>query len=99
LISKIAIEFPIRADCDIKMSGHVTWAGGSSAEVSIELEQEKEGVWVKCTDATFVMVARDPLNRTASLVNPLKLVTSDEKEVFQRGIENKKRQSFNILLF
>ena len=23
-----------RADCDIKMSGHVTWAGGSSAEVS-----------------------------------------------------------------
>ena len=22
-----------RADCDIKMSGHVTWAGGSSAEV------------------------------------------------------------------
>ena len=33
LISKIAIKFPIRADCDIKMSGHVTWAGGSSAEV------------------------------------------------------------------
>ena len=25
--------FSIRADCDIKMSGHVTWAGGSSAEV------------------------------------------------------------------
>ena len=37
------------------------------------------------------MVARDPLNKTASFVNPLKLVTSDEKEVFQRGIENKKR--------
>ena len=37
------------------------------------------------------MVARDPLNKTASFVNPLKLVTNDEKEVFQRGIENKKR--------
>ena len=38
-----------------------------------------------------MMVARDPLNKTASFVNPLKLVTNDEKEVFQRGIENKKR--------
>ena len=36
------------------------------------------------------------LSRTASFVNPLKLVTSGEKEVFQRGIENKKRQSFDM---
>ena len=33
LISKITNTFLIRADCDIKMSGHVTWAGGSSTEV------------------------------------------------------------------
>lgn len=43
-----------------------------------------------------MMVARDPLNKTASFVNPLKLVTSDEKEVFHRGIENKKRYNFII---
>jgi len=92
MVDSIDFTRPLRADCDIKMSGHVTWAGGSSAEVSIELEQEVEGVWVRCTEATFVMVARDPLNKTASFVNPLKLVTSDEKEVFQRGIENKKRR-------
>ena len=60
----------------------------------MRIRSVKAGVWVRCTEATFVMVARDPLNKTASFVNPLKLVTTDEKEVFQRGIENKKRYYF-----
>ena len=29
----------------------------------MRIDETKTGVWVKCTDATFVMVARDPLNR------------------------------------
>ena len=66
--------------------------------VMMSIKNLKPGVWVRCTEATFVMVARDPLNKTASFVNPLKLVTSDEKEVFQRGIENKKRYFFPLLL-
>ena len=60
-------------------------------QVSLELEQEVEGVWLRCTEATFVMVARDPLNKTANFVNPLKVVTKEEQEVFNRGIENKTR--------
>ena len=66
--------------------------------VMMSIKNLRPGVWVRCTEATFVMVARDPLNKTASFVNPLKLVTSDEKEVFQRGIENKKRYFFPLLL-
>merc|ERR1712080_696504 len=44
------------------------------------------------TEATFVMVARDPLNKTASFVNSLKLATKEEEELFNRGIENKIRR-------
>lgn len=92
MVDSIDWTKPLRCDADIRMSGHVSWVGGSSAEVSLELEQEIEGVWVRCTQATFVMVARDPLNRTGSFVNPLEVVTREEEEVFQRGIENKTRR-------
>jgi acyl-CoA hydrolase len=45
------------------MMGHVTWAGKSSVEATLQLFQCREGEWVHVTDATFVMVVRDPLNK------------------------------------
>ena len=38
-----------RADCDIRMSGHVTWVGSSSAESSLQLEQLVDGEWKRFT--------------------------------------------------
>ena len=43
--------------------GHVTWVGKSSAESTLYLEQVRDGQWRKVTEAKFVLVARDPLNR------------------------------------
>ena len=43
--------------------GHVTWVGKSSAESTLYLEQVRDGEWRKVTEAKFVLVARDPLNR------------------------------------
>merc|ERR1712241_506478 len=38
------------------------------------------------------MGARDPLNRGAAFINPLELVTEEEKMLFQKGEMNKKRR-------
>ena len=35
------------------------------------------------------MVARDPLNQGAAIVNPLVPHTEDEKQIFQQGVLNK----------
>ena len=43
-------------------SGHVTWAGSSSMECTLMLEQLVEEDWVKFTEARFLIVARDPVN-------------------------------------
>ena len=72
--------------------GHGTWVGKSSAESTLHLEQLIDGEWVKFTEALFVLVARDPLNRGAAFINPLELVTDKEKEIFAKGEMNKKRR-------
>ena len=81
------------------ISGHVTWVGKSSAESTLHLEQLIDGQWVKITEALFVLVARDPLNRGAAFINPLELVTNEEKELFRQGEENKKRSKISIQIF
>ena len=77
--------------------GHVTWVGTSSAESTLCFEQLVDGEWVKFTDALFVLVARDPLNRGAAFINPLELVTEEEKELFKNGEANKKR--YKMILY
>ena len=77
----------------IFVPGHVTWVGKSSAESTLHLEQLIDGQWVKITQALFVLVARDPLNRGAAFINPLELGTDEEIALFNQGEENKKRLS------
>ena len=74
----------------------MTWVGTSSAESTLCLEQLVDGEWVKITDAVFVLVARDPLNRGAAFINPLELVTEEEIELFNNGEANKRRYGFKI---
>ena len=50
-----------------------------------------DGEWVKITDAVFVLVARDPLNRGPAFINTLELVTDEERELFKNGEANKRR--------
>ena len=45
----------------------------------------------RCTKATFVLVARDPLNRGNAFINPLKVVGEEEEKLFKLGEENKVR--------
>ncbi|XP_069993606.1 acyl-coenzyme A thioesterase 9, mitochondrial [Penaeus vannamei] len=79
----------LRPDRDIRLSGHVSWAGRSSMEAIIKVEQFNEGEWHQVTRAVFVMVARDPLNQGSALVNPLVPETPEEKRIFQAGEINK----------
>ena len=81
-------------DSCIYYPGHVTWVGKSSAESTLHLEQLIDGQWVKITQALFVLVARDPLNRGAAFINPLELGTDEERALFQQGEENKKRCTY-----
>jgi len=92
LVDQIDFSGILRPDCDIRMSGHVTWVGKTSAESSLCLEQLVDGDWVKITEALFVLVARDPLNRGAAFINPLELRTDEEKVLFAEGEANKKRR-------
>ena len=91
LVDQIDFTGDLRPDIDIKMSGHVTFVGKSSAETSLQLEQLIEGHWLKFTEATFVMVARDPLNRSAAFINPLEVGTEEEEEILKKGELNKRR--------
>ena len=45
----------------------------------------------RCTEATFVLVARDPLNRGSAFINPLEVVGEEEERLFKLGEQNKIR--------
>jgi len=92
LVDKIDITREIRSDCDIRISGHVTWVGSSSAEATLCLHQKVGDIWTKVTEAVFVMVARHPLNTGGAVINSLDIVTEEEKEIFNIGLENKNRR-------
>ena len=89
LVDRIFVHGKLDPYSDIKMSGHVTWVGRSSAESTLILEQERSnGTWERVTEASFVLVARDPLNTKGAVLNPLDLQDSTEKELFGRGHQN-----------
>ena len=88
LVDRIFVHGKLRQDEDIKLSGHVTWVGRSSAESSLILEQKHEGVWQRVTEANFVLVARDPTNTKGAVLNKLVAETEEEKILFERGQKN-----------
>ena len=51
----------------------------------------------RCTEATFVLVARDPLNRGSAFINPLEVVGEEEEKLFKLGEQNKIRWSGSLL--
>jgi len=89
LVDRIDFKDKINADEDIKMLGHVTWVGKSSAESTLALYQMREGQWKHVTEATFVLVVRDPMNTGSSFVNRIQADTEEEKALLNRGEKNK----------
>ncbi|XP_029551706.1 acyl-coenzyme A thioesterase 9, mitochondrial isoform X1 [Salmo trutta] len=93
LVDKIDMRKQIiHPDCDIKFTGHVTWVGKTSIEAKMHMSQYHGGAYTPVLDATFVMVARDPENKRAAFVNPLKPEGIEEEKLFQQGEINKTRR-------
>ncbi|XP_053198790.1 acyl-CoA thioesterase 9, tandem duplicate 1 [Scomber japonicus] len=93
LVDKIDMrQHTIYPDCDIKFTGHVTWVGKTSIEAKMHMSQFRDGVYAPVLDATFVMVSRDPENKRAAFVNPLKPEGAEEEKIFQEGEANKSRR-------
>lgn len=77
----------LQNDEDVRLSGHVSYAGRSSIETSLVVDQKDEnGNYQKIFDAVFLMVARDPMNTGGALVNPLVGDTDEEKRFLRLGI-------------
>lgn len=81
LLQKISIER------DLRMSGHVSWVGKTSMEVSLIVETKKENEWETALITNFVMAARDPVTKKAIVVNRLEAETEEEKRLLHRGEE------------
>ncbi|KAG7524606.1 hypothetical protein JOB18_014388 [Solea senegalensis] len=93
LVDKIDMrQHVVYPDCDIKFTGHVTWVGRTSIEATMHMLQYRDGVYAPVLDATFVMVARDPENKRAAFVNPLKPDGAEEETIYQQGEANKSRR-------
>ncbi|XP_038658706.1 acyl-coenzyme A thioesterase 9, mitochondrial-like isoform X2 [Scyliorhinus canicula] len=87
------VKRAIRPDGDLKFTGNVTWVGKSSMEVKMFITQYHDNTYNPVLDATFVMVARDPANKGAALINSLKPEGPEEENVFQQGHLNKTRRT------
>ncbi|TNM96112.1 hypothetical protein fugu_015773 [Takifugu bimaculatus] len=58
----------------------------------MHMSQYRDGAYAPVLDATFVMVARDPENKRAAFVNPLRPDGPEEEKLFQEGEANKLRR-------
>ncbi|KAE8622477.1 hypothetical protein XENTR_v10005254 [Xenopus tropicalis] len=93
LVDKIDLrKHLIYPDCDIKLTGHVSWVGKTSMEVKMHMLQLHDGAFSPVLDATFVMVARDPENKRPAFVNPLIPDGPEEENLFKQGELNKMRR-------
>ncbi|KAM3933667.1 acyl-coenzyme A thioesterase 9, mitochondrial isoform 1-T1 [Leptodactylus fuscus] len=93
LVDKIDLrKQTISPDCDIKLTGHVSWVGKTSMEVKMHMLQLHDGIYSPVLEATFVMVARDPENKRPAFVNPLVPDGPEEESLFKQGELNKTRR-------
>ncbi|KAF9190499.1 hypothetical protein BGZ51_008538 [Haplosporangium sp. Z 767] len=82
--------------CDLRLSGHVSYAGYSSMEIFMKMEEISEDKPGKHGDtiliARFTMVARDAVTGKAAQVNPMLLQNDTEKKLFQMGEDHKAKK-------
>lgn len=82
----------IKPNQDIRMTGKVTWAGRTSMEVTMDLDQEVDNEWQHLLNAKFLMVARNPVTKGSAVINKLEPEGPEEKKLFMLGEENNLRR-------
>ncbi|KAH3804898.1 acyl-coenzyme A thioesterase 9, mitochondrial-like [Dreissena polymorpha] len=93
LVDRIVLcEQPILPDRDIRMQGNVTWAGKTSMEVTMKLDQEIDQNWKQLLEAKFLMVARNPATKSAAVINKLIPEGPEEEALFKLGEETKAKR-------
>uniref|UniRef100_T1H0M0 HotDog ACOT-type domain-containing protein n=1 Tax=Megaselia scalaris TaxID=36166 RepID=T1H0M0_MEGSC len=93
MVDKIDFSsFRPKANCDIRLSGHVSWVGTSSMEIVVWLEQEFEGKYNKITRALFLMAARNATNTGPAPVNQIEPGNENEKNILIGGEVRKKKR-------
>eukprot|EP00112_Aurelia_sp_Birch-Aquarium-sp1_P009991 Seg2157.1 transcript_id=Seg2157.1/GoldUCD/mRNA.D3Y31 product="Acyl-coenzyme A thioesterase 9 mitochondrial" protein_id=Seg2157.1/GoldUCD/D3Y31 len=80
----------IRSDRNIRMTGFVSYAGKTSLEITIHLDQENENSRKRVAEATFVMVARDPVKNKGMIVNRLLPASEEEQAIFAKSAQTRK---------
>ena len=80
------ILFWLQPDCDIRLSGHVSWVGKSSLEVTVWLEQEQNNKWINITRSIFLLAARNSTNTGPAIVNKLVATTPEEEDILKGGL-------------
>lgn len=90
LVDRIEVkDTAIHVDKNIKLSGFTSWVGKSSSEITMKLEQElAPGIWNHVLEAKFLVCARDTNNIGSAAMNPMEIVTSEEKAIFELGERN-----------
>ncbi|CAG0887800.1 unnamed protein product [Darwinula stevensoni] len=88
------VQGQISSDRDLRLSGHVSFVGKSSLEISLALHQfgEKPHPWNLITHAWFVMVLRHAVLDQAVPANPLKPASDLELKLYNQGKNNALRR-------
>lgn len=86
------------SECNVSLSGHITWTGRSSMEITIKAATHQEDLSVDSIlqpddvkeenvflTANFTFVARDPVTKKSFAINKLVPETEAEKADFERA--------------
>ena len=88
LVDRIDVNSKLKIDANknIKLSGFTSWVGRTSCEATMKVEQQiSENQWQPVLEAKFLMAARDTNNKGSALMNPLDIVTEEDKKIFELG--------------
>nr|POE85514.1 isoform 3 of acyl-coenzyme a thioesterase 9, mitochondrial [Quercus suber] len=94
---RITINNPLNEICDLELSGHVTYTGRSSMEITLQVAKapqegkkvNKDDVMITCT---CTMVSLDPGTRKPVAIPPVRADTDEEKNLFVTGEKNSKHR-------
>lgn len=101
-VDRIDLLNALEIDRDMKLSGHVTYVGSSSMEITVRVESslkeneervDSDGAWIPIMLAKFTFVARDPTTGKAAKVNTLALTNHLEHQIFEAGRKSKEQAS------
>lgn len=78
---------------DLKLKGFVSWAGKTSLEVTIFLEQQGfTGEWKEISKAVFKLAARSVTGTGGAIINKMNPQTEEEMKYFKQGEINTNTQ-------